>query len=555
MKKITILGIFLILAFSGKNSFSECTTTLIGGTVSGQTWTVENSPYCIEGSLIINSLTIGSGVKVQFMGNYMFEVQGRLIAQGTDDNIIIFTGGEEHETNWQGIDFNNSLNGSVLKHCIIEDSIDSGIEIFDSLPYISNCKISNNIGSRGGGIYASLSTVDPEDELIIDNCELDSNLSNVDTLSGGGINANIQSGILKLIGCNIHNNKGYGYCSNDYGCSEYTYGGGIFATGNIKIENCYIGDNIVHAATNSYHWTSHAYPRGNGIYFGGGNLTMINSSITNNSYITSGSNYDPHPSGGGMYIAGGTANLINCAVAFNNKEGINVAGGTLDVVNSILWENTSNEIIGTATVNYSDVQDGYTGEGNIDANPVFFNPPQNLRIDCTVSPCIDAGSNNVLELPDRDIDGQPRVANYIVDIGISECAGPLPDLVANAGPDQVICRDICDGVVLDARKSQSESSQIEYFDWELIHRQNSSYNLVASGETPTVLALEVGIYDVTLIVTDSYGYSESDEMKLTVIDTCNGCAIMKGDLDADGDVDGYDLEIFSGYFGTIPLLP
>jgi hypothetical protein len=45
-----------------------------------------------------------------------------------------------------------------------------------------------------------------------------------------------------------------------------------------------------------------------------------------------------------------------------------------------------------------------------------------------------------------------------------------------------------------------------------------------------------------------------DEMKLTVLETCDPCAIMQGDFDSDGDVDGDDMRIFSGHFGQNELL-
>jgi len=53
------------------------------------------------------------------------------------------------------------------------------------------------------------------------------------------------------------------------------------------------------------------------------------------------------------------------------------------------------------------------------------------------------------------------------------------------------------------------------------------------------------MYDVTLTVEEDCENVDTDQMLLTVPHTCNVCAIMKEDLDADTDVDDNYLKIFS----------
>lgn len=94
------------------------------------------------------------------------------------------------------------------------------------------------------------------------------------------------------------------------------------------------------------------------------------------------------------------------------------SGQTLN--NCILWGNSSGQITlqdgATASITYSDVQGGWSGEGNIDADPLFADAngtdgiigteDDNLRLSYG-SPCIDAGDNVAVpaDISDLDDDG------------------------------------------------------------------------------------------------------------------------------------------------------
>ena len=142
---------------------------------------------------------------------------------------------------------------------------------------------------------------------------------------------------------------------------------------------------------------------------------------------------------------------------------------------------------------------------------------------------------------------------YIDDIKLSTEPIPPPGAFADAGPDKIICNEICDKVVFDSRKSYDANGEIVSYVWELDH--DGLCDKSASGETPTVTELCPGTYNVTLTITDNDGFTDTDEMVLTVLETCDPCSIMQGDFDSDVDVDGDDLRIFSGHFGTFPLTP
>jgi hypothetical protein len=79
------------------------------------------------------------------------------------------------------------------------------------------------------------------------------------------------------------------------------------------------------------------------------------------------------------------------------------------VENSVFWGFTT-PIAGDATVVHSDVQGGYEGTGNIDADPLFVSTTD-LHLQ-SISPCIDTGSNDAV--PDdvtTDLDGNPRIVD------------------------------------------------------------------------------------------------------------------------------------------------
>ena len=110
----------------------------------------------------------------------------------------------------------------------------------------------------------------------------------------------------------------------------------------------------------------------------------------------------------------------------------------MTVLNCVLWGNTGNtpQIAGAVAVSFSDVQGGWTGAGNIDADPLFVDPDNGDFRLSPGSPCRDAGHNNAIaDLTDTDLDGNPRFAGdpgsattgcgvpVVVDMGAYEFQG------------------------------------------------------------------------------------------------------------------------------------
>lgn len=116
--------------------------------------------------------------------------------------------------------------------------------------------------------------------------------------------------------------------------------------------------------------------------------------------------------------------LANCTV--NSNEGtalfavdVPAGSGLLVVNNSIVWNNTPGQISGPAIVNYSDIQGGFDGPGNIDMNPGFRNElgpdllpgtaDDDVRLNLA-SLATDAGNNARVPPDNADLDGDANVS-------------------------------------------------------------------------------------------------------------------------------------------------
>ena len=140
------------------------------------------------------TLTIDPGVYVEFQGHFALNVQGRLLAVGTEEDSITFTVNDTtgfsnvnvSDGGWYGIRFyNNTSVTSIIDYCIInrgkatasmgDGNYGGAIYLHDySLLELKNSSISNNISNQAGGaIYLSNSTVKIERCHFISNYCLD----------------------------------------------------------------------------------------------------------------------------------------------------------------------------------------------------------------------------------------------------------------------------------------------------------------------------------------------------------------------------------------------
>jgi hypothetical protein len=228
-------------------------------------------------------------------------------------------------------------------------------------------------------------------------------------------------------------------------------GGGILCWGHSSptIKNCIVTDNIGGSISGC---TSAGSCGGGGIACFDSSPVIINCKISNNTTLKSGGGviFDDGSSpvfinciisknsaysGGGIFTQAvfSLAKFINCTISGNTAT--TQAGGgfyagystpSITVYNCIFWGNTAatggNEIDGILTVEYSDIQGGWTGTGNIDADPLFVNAAggdYHLKVG---SPCIDVGTST--GAPTDDIDENVRpTSGTEVDMGADETSG------------------------------------------------------------------------------------------------------------------------------------
>ena len=208
-------------------------------------------------------------------------------------------------------------------------------------------------------------------------------------------------------------------------------GGGIYMyyNSNPTILNCIIPGNAAFGGDG-----------GGGIFCALANPTITNCTITGN---TAGA-------GGGLFLMMSSPTIRNSVIAGNTAASF--GGGVYcdtesnpSITNSILWGNGPQEIFVEAAANpvlsYTDIQGGWSGIGNVNANPLFADPANGDYRLSTGSPAIDAGDNTALPIGIiTDLDGNPRFVddpntpntgvpgngfNEIVDMGAYELQGEV----------------------------------------------------------------------------------------------------------------------------------
>ena len=264
---------------------------------------------------------------------------------------------------------------------------------------ITDCLIIGNSSDKsGGGIY--IYQLMSANTVTITNCSISDNYSQLD---GGGLYY-MGGGESSITSCEILNN---------YACE---HGGGIFCEASgFTISDCTIAEN---------HSESPYTYGGGGLFLDGSETSVINTIISRNTSAK----------GGGGIVTFGTNDLISfCTISDN--EATHLGGGIFGLYDShtapifencIIWGNFAPahpQIYGQMfIIEYCDVQGGWPGEGNINADPLFVGGSNyHLTAD---SPCIDSGFDAGIYL---DFDGDRRPIGAGFDMGADEFSGECSD--------------------------------------------------------------------------------------------------------------------------------
>ncbi|RLI47212.1 hypothetical protein DRO69_01155 [Candidatus Bathyarchaeota archaeon] len=152
LKPLSLLLIIVlaILTFTNSFFFSAANATYIEGDITQDTvWTLIDSPFVVSKNVTVYpnaTLTIEPGVEVRFGGNFWLIVNGKLIANGTPDNMITFTSNKHQPQagDWGSIIFSNRTLQSTLAYCSVKYAT-NGTTIENGNVEIKNCEISTNL--------------------------------------------------------------------------------------------------------------------------------------------------------------------------------------------------------------------------------------------------------------------------------------------------------------------------------------------------------------------------------------------------------------------------
>ena len=132
--------------------------------------------------------------------------------------------------------------------------------------------------------------------------------------------------------------------------------------------------------------------------FGGGIVMNFSGAMMTNVTVTD----NTASFGGGVSVANSDVTLTHVTISGNTAT--TSGGGFLStpfsnntLTNSIIWNNSPESIyaFATTTISYSDIQGGWGGEGNIDADPLFCNPDSSDFTLAENSPCVGTGESGV----------------------------------------------------------------------------------------------------------------------------------------------------------------
>ncbi len=326
----------------------------------------------------------------------------KLLSAGDSSNTVISAAQNGRAITMSSAQITNStiIRGFSIRDGVLlgNSSQGGGIHLTNGSPTLDGLLIEQNrLGSPnwnyGGGIYISGGTAN------IMNCAIRNNFIDSATWGHG-------CGLYIVNGANVQiNNTSIDH--NQTTSGSWCYGVGIYMSASeATISSCKIIENRAMDGA--------SYFRGMGVYVDDATLNLENVLIASN-IMGNGGNF---MTGGGLHITGASSlvSLKHVTIAENYRvgnlaisgSGINVAGGTLTMINSISYNaNTGPEFNvtgGTMNASYSNIRGTIAGTGNINNLPQFVSS-SDFHLG-PGSPCFGTGSPTLVL--NNDLDGLSR---------------------------------------------------------------------------------------------------------------------------------------------------
>ncbi|MBC8527454.1 MAG: PKD domain-containing protein, partial [Candidatus Cloacimonetes bacterium] len=447
-------------------------------------------------------------------------------------SVVRFENGEDSTAVLAGFTIQNGYSDSGGGICCYSNSS----------PSLKNVTITDNFAySCGGGICCSYSSPNLENVTLIGNTTSPGQFST----SGGGIYCSYSSSILQNV--MIKNNSVIGGGSYDCG-----YGGGItLSHSSLILDNVIITNNSV-TGYRSYGggiYCAHSSPslqnvtisgnsadnEGGGIFCYVSSPTLENVTINDNSvsyYFKAGgiycSSYSSNPylenvtitnnSGSGIVCSGSSLTLVNCIVSYNNGSGI--SSGSPSISYSDFYNNEYGNFnncgqwlgVNVITNANGDSCDIYY---NIQMDPCFVDTTNGDYHLQSNSPCIDAGD------PSSPLDPDGTIADMGAFYFDHNC--PIADFTSDVTIGNIPL------IVNFTDLSQESSFGIPIISW----LWDFGDSITSTEQNPSHEFLSGGYYTISLTVTDSAGYSDTEIKQ----DYIHAISVEIQNLDIGGDED------------------
>ncbi len=336
-------------------------------------------------------------------GNWDINFKGKAItlrsSSGAGRTTIDCAGIEGHRGFYfhQGEDRNSVVRGFTIRGASLTGS---------EIP--SDNSSWNSAHSIGGGIFCENSSPSIID-CVIERCKAE---------LGSGIG--VVGGSPLIISCTIERCEAGGLGTAQTG--GYGAGIGLVKGSDARIVNSVIESNTAYnksLGAGIYCWKSkvmlsgcdisfndaHVNVKGGGLYCGGSSAqaTLERCIVSNNTA----------EAGGGIFSElNARTNITNCTIADNIGGGVHANSSYMTIRNSIVWYNGGNAVLldsslSSSPVLYSNIQGGYSGQGNFNLEPKFISAGSDyhlrsgfdsgLTVWSNHSPCIDTGDPHASE--------------------------------------------------------------------------------------------------------------------------------------------------------------